>query len=119
MPLPDERQAKALERIAISASHLLKVMEALNENLVAAFGFLKEQIEKDNERIAGYEIAADPNQMTIDEMRAASEKAEKEREDRSGYLTCGCTMLHCDTHLAELDRAKRAEREARPHEGSE
>ena len=51
MPQPDERQAKALEQIAHTNKEIVKVLSALNDNLVGAFKHIKAAIEKDEAEI--------------------------------------------------------------------
>lgn len=79
----EDRQAKALEGVERGVKELVKVMGTMNENLVIAFKYIKQEIEKDQ---GDFEAGIDSkNQMSIDDLRAASEKAEKERAERAEY----------------------------------
>jgi len=85
MPAAEDRQAKALEDISHSAKELVKIMATMNENFAGAFKYLKEAIERDDQRVYG----DDPNQLTLDQLRENAEKAEalarKQRDERAEY----------------------------------
>lgn len=80
MPSPEDRQAKALEQIRLDTRGISKALEALNDNFVIAFKFLKHKIEEDEARYAD-----NPNQMTLDDLRAQEEKAVREREQQAAF----------------------------------
>lgn len=86
MAAAEDRQAKALQEIAHHNKELVKVVATLNDNLVKMFKYIKNAIknaiEKEDERFredleASAEASNNPNQMTLDEIRAQAEKIEK------------------------------------------
>lgn len=73
VPAAEDRQAKALESMERSARELNKIMVTLNENFVKMFAYLKDAIERDNERVRAYEGFLKDNLVE-----------HKDREDRTG-----------------------------------
>lgn len=80
MAAAEDRQARALEDLARSGREMVKILATFNENFVASFKFLQEQVEKAEE--FDRELAENPNQMSIDELRAKAER--EEYESRTG-----------------------------------
>lgn len=73
MPNEEARMAKALEGIERHNKELVRVFAALNENLVAVAKLFSTWLaEEDTNK--------DPNQLTIDELRAAEEQKHELRE---------------------------------------
>lgn len=81
MPAAEDRQAKALEGIHYTNKELVKVMTAVNGNLLAIAKIFKNAFESTQE--------THPNQMSLDDIRIKEEKARAERaeyESRTGEM---------------------------------
>jgi hypothetical protein len=78
MPLPEERQAIALVAIQHHLKDLVRVMTAMNDNFTTIGKLLKNAIETE-ETPAG----VDPDQMTLDQLKAEVHESRLEMERRS------------------------------------